>query len=188
MSKKSKPLLFSRAYRQSGKPSAQLSRTAPRSLHLAKQSNKSYQKTFEKSRWDLPSTSHNVEPHSSTDTAQRTSEAKVGSGGKLIAHRRSRRTPTAHTIERSVQCCHCWVINKKGSGPQLVRNLGLSDSNHLQIGNQANIAKSRSGEVLSLEDLSTREILYNTQDARMWLLHSRITFHVTPHTEWFSNY
>ena len=45
-----------------------------------------------------------------------------------------------------------------------------------------------SREILSLEDSMIGELLYNAQDAHMWLLDSGATFHVTPNIECFSNY
>ena len=51
-----------------------------------------------------------------------------------------------------------------------------------------NVADSRSGEILSLEDLMIGEFNCSAQDAQTWLLDSCTTFHVTLNMEWFSNY
>ena len=51
-----------------------------------------------------------------------------------------------------------------------------------------NVVDTRSGEILSLEDSTIREVYYSAQDAHTWLLDSGATFHITPNIEWFSNY
>ena len=51
-----------------------------------------------------------------------------------------------------------------------------------------NVADSRSGEILSLEDLMIGEFNCSAQDAQTWLLDSCTTFHVTLNMEWFSNH
>ena len=55
-------------------------------------------------------------------------------------------------------------------------------------GNQINVADSRSGEILSLEDSMIGEVHYSVQDAQTIILDSSVTFHVTLNIEWFSNY
>ena len=55
--------------------------------------------------------------------------------------------------------------------------------------NQVNVANTRSGEILSLEDSRIiGELHYSAQDAHTWLLDSIATFHVTPNLKWFLNY
>ena len=48
---------------------------------------------------------------------------------------------------------------------------------------QINVADSRSGEILSLENSIIREVHYSAQDAQTWLLDSSATFHITSNME-----
>ena len=69
------------------------------------------------------------------------------------------------------------MVSQEGEWAQI--RLELSDLDHSPIGNQINIVESRLGEVLSLEGLMTKEILYSTQDVQTWPLDSGAIFHVT---------
>ena len=55
--------------------------------------------------------------------------------------------------------------------------------NYPTTDNNIHVAESWSGEILSLEESSTGEVLYNAQDVHTWLLDSGITFHVTLNIE-----
>ena len=77
---------------------------------------------------------------------------------------------------------------RKESGRRFERNSGRPDSNRSPVSNQIHVADSRSREIHSLEDLVIGEVLYNVQDAHMWLLDSSAAFDVTPNVEWFLNY
>ena len=84
-------------------------------------------------------------------------------------------------------------IKRKENGRPYSRTKGQYDLNCSPTGNQINVAESRSGEILFLEeslvdDSVIKEVLYNAQDAHTWLLDSGATFHMTPNIEWFSNY
>ena len=83
---------------------------------------------------------------------------------------------------------NCWSIKRQENGGRFDRSQGQADSNHSPSGNKVNVVEFKSREILSLEESSTDEVLYNVQDARTWLLDSGVTFHVTPNVEWFSNY
>ena len=77
-------------------------------------------------------------------------------------------------------------MKRKENGRRLKHNTGRSDSNRSPKGNQINFADSRSGEILSLENSTIREVHYSAQDAHTWLLDSNARFHVTLNIEWFS--
>ena len=113
-------------------------------------------------------------------------------------HREDRQRSKSRNSRSSVFCTHCrktgheisdcWSIKRKENGRRFERNRGRSNSNHSPEGNQINVADTRSGEILSLEDSTIGEVHYSVQDAHTWLLDSGATFHVTPNFEWFSNY
>ena len=63
-----------------------------------------------------------------------------------------------------------------------------SDSNRSPEGNQVNVVESRSEEMLSLEDSSSGDVLYNAQHTWTWLLDFGVPFHATPDIAWFSDY
>ena len=75
-----------------------------------------------------------------------------------------------------------WFIKRKEYGQGFNQTQEQSNLNYSPTNNQVNVAESRSGEVLSLED-TIGEVLYSAQVAQMWLLDSSITFHVTPNHE-----
>ena len=79
----------------------------------------------------------------------------------------------------------CWSIKRKENGRRFERNTGRSDSNRSPEGNQINVADTRSGEILSLEDSTIGEVHYSAQDVHTWLLDSDATFHVSPNIKWF---
>ena len=93
-----------------------------------------------------------------------------------------------HCRKTGHEISDCWSIKRKENGRRFERNTGRSDSNRSPKGNQINVADTRSGEILSLEDSTIGEVHYSAQDAHMWLLDSSATFHVTPNLEWFSYY
>ena len=64
------------------------------------------------------------------------------------------------------------------NGRRFEGNMWLSNLNRSPEGNQINVADTRSGEILSLEDSTIREVHYSAQDTHMWLLDSGATFHV----------
>ena len=82
LKKKSKPLHFSRASRWVGKSSIRPSRATQQSWCSTKRSYRSYQKTFEESGWDSPSTTMS-KLTSWERRVREPTEARVGLGGEM---------------------------------------------------------------------------------------------------------
>ena len=61
---------------------------------------------------------------------------------------------------------NCWSIKRQENGRRFDWSRGHTNSNHSPNDNQVNLAKSYSREILSLEGSSTKEVIYNSQDAR----------------------
>ena len=56
------------------------------------------------------------------------------------------------------------------------------------LGVQVHVVESRSGEIISLEQSSIGEVLYNAQGTQTWLLDFDTTFNVTSNIERLSDY
>ena len=123
---------------------------------------------------------------------------RIGRNSSRPRNREDRQRSKLRNSRSSVFCTHCrnsghdvsdcWSIKRKEKDRQFERNIRRSGSNRSPKGHQINVADSRSGEILSLEDSMIREVLYSAQDTQTWLLDSGATFHLTPNIEWFSNY
>ena len=141
--------------------------------------------------------------HNSTESIDRFNRLRkhverIGRNSSRPRYREDRQRSKSRNSWSSVFCTHykttcheisdCWLIKKKENGRRFEQNTGRSDSNRSPKGNQINVADTRSGEILSVEDSTIGEFHYSAQDAHTWLLDSGATFHVTPNIEWFSNY
>ena len=80
----------------------------------------------------------------------------------------------------------CWSLAWKNKGKRPDRNAGSSGSEQQRP--EINLVTKSHGEVLSLEESTTGEIMYSAEEAHTWLLDSGATFHATPHREWFMDY
>ena len=79
-------------------------------------------------------------------------------------------------------------MKRKENGERFKRKTGRCDLVCSPEGNQINVADTRSGEILTLENSTIGEVHYSVQDAHMWLLDLGATFHITLNLELFLNY
>ena len=68
------------------------------------------------------------------------------------------------------------------------RDWNASSSGSKQPRSEINLVAKTHREVLSLAGSTTDEILYSAEEAHTWLVDSGVTFHVTPHHQWFTDY
>ena len=72
----------------------------------------------------------------------------------------------SHCRKSSHNVSDCWSMKRKENGRRLEWNTRRSDSNPSLEGNQINVANSRWGEILSLEDSMIGEVHFSVQDAQ----------------------
>ena len=115
-----------------------------------------------------------VEAHNSIDSINsfnhsRKQAERTGRNLSRPRHREYRQLSRSRSGRSSAFCTHChdvsefWSMRKKENSRRFERNTGRSNSNHSPEGNQINVADSRSGEILSLENSTIREVHYNVQ-------------------------
>ena len=136
--------------------------------------------------------------HNSTESIDRFNRSRkqgerTGRNSSRPRHQEDRQWSKSRNSQSSLFCTHCRYIGhdvsdclsikRKETGRRFERNTRRSDSNRSPEGNQVNVANTRSGEILSLEDSMIVKVHYNAQDAHMWLLDSSATFKVTPNIE-----